>query len=137
MTNDVVSRAETSSRDRSMPQSSAAFDAARARYNQAAATLAGTQTEITKQNELIYGDVSAEDRIAAIEKKVGLLGREKDQQRTVDGLTAEMQRLAPPEEVGPPIMVVYIHSPVANSTEHSFWTMKQYNTRVQEILEER
>jgi hypothetical protein len=43
-----------------------------------------------------------------MEEKVWLLRREKDQQSTVDGLTVEMQRLAPPEEVGPPIMVVYI-----------------------------
>jgi hypothetical protein len=120
-----------------MPQSSAAFDAARLRYNQAATTLAETQTAIDKQDRLIYGYASAEDRIAAMEEKIRLRGQEKEQERTVRELTEEMQRLAPPEVVGPPIMVVYIHPPVANSTEHSFWTMKQYTTRAQEILEER
>lgn len=109
MTNDVLSRPETSSRASSAPQSSVAFDVARERYNQAETTLARTQAAITEQNRIIYGAVSAEHRTAAMEEKIRLRGQEKDQDRTVKELTEEMQRLAPPEEVNPPSMEVYMY----------------------------
>jgi hypothetical protein len=102
-----------------MSQSSVAFDAARDRYKEAAKELEKTPSAITNEDELIYGDFSAEEHIAAMREKSKLLRREKAQEKTVEERRVAMQSLAPPEDVNPAITVL-----LAYSTEHLIRAIK-------------